>query len=535
MRTLKVLMLTAVLALSASAAVAETLNLANCAPSDAAAVIETVDMAGLRQMMLDSKFYAALQQTEAFRQWRASPKYAEMQTRIETLLGNLEMTRDEALRTYLGGRSAVILMPTGDKKKPDGIIAAEVTNAKAEQLIKACGGLPAGRHLDVAIWEVRKDGRVDRMAFAGNVLLITGAQNDTLERVLDVVVGGGASLGTEGHFQKAVDGLPAGWRVRAYAASAPPRHSPGAVAMYPQGEGRVHLEWRQVSGEGDISATAPVALTGPGILPESAVAAVSTALHTQAIWDKVKAKLQTQADGEAKLRKADLFIRGWFPGQSLENVLAAFGPEASAAVLKGDNGAAPGVLIAVKLTAGGGPAATAFKDGLAAKAMILSALSQNKDKGPQISIREEVYGAAQLLVIEATGDGLQKILGEWAKDIGLTVAVNDAWLIVGTTPASVKATLDTIAGDGKSLAASLTAAGEKVPAEPVTNWGVVQPVGASEIILKAAEMLAGKARVEEARKAANLAELLTLVKRIVWQRTDEPTVIRGQTDIQAID
>jgi hypothetical protein len=33
----------------------------------------------------------------------------------------------------------------------------------------------------------------------------------------------------------------------------------------------------------------------------------------------------------------------------------------------------------------------------------------------------------------------------------------------------------------------------------------------------------------------NFAELLTLVKRFLWQRTDEPEVIRGTADIQAID
>jgi len=218
----------------------------------------------------------------------------------------------------------------------------------------------------------------------------------------------------------------------------------------------------------------------------------------------------------------------------MEGVLAAFGPEAAAAVLKGESGGAPGLLGMVKLTAGGGPVAKAFKDGLASKAMLLAALSQNNEKGPKLNVREEAYGQAQLLIVEAP-EALEKLLGEWAKDIGLTVAVTDQWLIVGTTPAGVKATLDVAAGKGNSLAAGLAKDGEMVPTAKVTRWGVIAPASGADIVLSIAEKLAGKERVDQARKATNLAELLKLVKYFLWQRTDAADVVSGTADIQAID
>jgi hypothetical protein len=183
-----------------------------------------------------------------------------------------------------------------------------------------------------------------------------------------------------------------------------------------------------------------------------------------------------------------------------------------------------------------GTAAKSFKDGLAAKAMLLSALGDQNPDTPKLNVREEFYGNAnaQLLIIEAPGV-LEKIAGDWAKDIALTVAVTDKWLIVGTAPASVKAAIDT-AADGKgSLAASLTAAGEKVPTTPATRWGVVQPARGADILLSMIEKFAGKATVDQVRKATNLAEVMKLVKRFVWTRVDEPNVIRGEADIQATD
>jgi len=184
--------------------------------------------------------------------------------------------------------------------------------------------------------------------------------------------------------------------------------------------------------------------------------------------------------------------------------------------------------------ADGGTAAMSFKNGLAAKAMLLAALSDQNPDTPKLNVREEVYRNAQLLIIEAPGV-LEKIAGDWAKDIALTVAVTDKWLIVGTAPAGVRATLDT-AADGKgSLAASLTAAGEKVPTTLATRWGVVQPASGADILLSMIEKFAGKATVDQARKATNLAEVMKLVKRFVWTRVDEPNVIRGEADVQAND
>ena len=536
MRTLRVLVSVTVLAVLAGACAAKTVEMANLVPSNAKALIEAADAAGLRQLLLESRFWAALEETQAVQQWRASERYAEAQKRVETLLGNLEMTRDEALKTYLGGRTALVLLPS-DEKKPQGVLLTQATNRMAQKLIDSVGGRQVSRHRDVAIWEVVKDNRVDRMALAGNVLLISGSKGDELEQVIDVLVGGNASLGGEGHFHAAVDGLPAGWGARAYAAEAGRRKSPGAVAMYPQGTSRIHFEWQIVSGPGDISLTQPTVLTGPKSLPDTAVAAVATAFYPQAIWSTVKTKLADRADGQDKINKAEMFVRGWFPGHTMDSIVGAFGPEAAAALVKGDADGAPGLVAMARLTASGQPVARAFKDSLAAKAMILGALSQNQQdptKRISLTVREEAYGNASLLVIEAP-EVLQKFLGDWADDIALTVAVTDSWLIVGTTPSGVKKTIDAAAGKGASLAADLTAAGEKVPTEPATRWGVVRPAAGADIVLAWAEKLVGKERVDQAKKAVNLAELMRLVKRVLWQRTDSPTAIRGTADIQAID
>ena len=537
MRTLRTLMTAVALLGTVTACVAaETVEMANLAPADAKVLIEMVDAAGLRQMLLESKFWAALEETEAFCRWRASERYAEAQKRIDLLLAELEMDRDQALKTYLGGRSALVLLPSG-QEKPYGVFLTEATNEMAEKLAEAVGGQEVTRYRDVAIWEVVKQKRVDRMAWAGGVLLIAGTRADELEQVLDVVVGGSGSLGAGGDFLKATERLPTGWRTRVYAAEAKPRKSPGAVAMYPEGKGRVHFEWRIVSGPEDISLTRPTVLTGPNALPATAVAAVASSFYPKAIWNKVQAKVADEADGPQKIQKAQMFVRGWFPGHSMESIVGGFGPEAAAALVKGDAGGAPGLVGLVRLTPSGAPVAQAFKNGLAAKAMILGALSQNQQdpaKRVNLNVREEAYGDASLLVIEAP-KVLEKVLGDWANDIGLTVAVTNDWLIVGTMPSGVKKTIDAAAGNGASLAADLTRAGEKVPAEPATRWGVIRPASGADIVLAWAEKLAGKQRVEKAKKAVNLAELMKLVKRMIWQRTDEPEVIRGTADIQAID
>ncbi|HUU89855.1 MAG TPA: hypothetical protein VM238_01455 [Phycisphaerae bacterium] len=524
------------LAALASSVAAESLEMANLAPADAKVLVEMVDAAGLRQMLLESKFWAALEETEAFCRWRASEHYAEAEKRIDLLLAELEMDRETALKTYLGGRSALVLLPSGEKK-PYGVFLTETTNEMAEKLAEAVGGQKVGRHRDVAIWEVVKDNRVDRMAWAGGVLMISGTRGDELEQVLDVVAGNGASLGAQGEFHQATEGLPRGWRTRVYAAEARPRRSPGAVAMYPESDSRVHFEWRIVGGSEDISLNRPTVLTGPKSLPDTAVAAVASAFHPGAIWEKVQAKVADAADGPEKIRKAEMFIRGWFPGHSMASITGGFGPEAAAALVKGDAGGAPGLVGLVRLKPSGVPVAHAFKNGLAAKAMILGALSQNQqdpEKRVNLNVREEAYGDASLLIIEAP-QVLEKVLGNWANDIGLTVAVTNDWLILGTTPAGVKKTIDTASGNGASLAADLTQAGEKVPVEPVTRWGVIRPASGADIVLAWAEKLAGKERVEKAKKAVNLAELMKLVKRMIWQRTDEPEVIRGTADIQAIE
>ena len=275
-------------------------------------------------------------------------------------------------------------------------------------------------------------------------------------------------------------------------------------------------------------------LHGPASLPDSAVAAVTTCFHPEAIWEKVQAKLADRADGEERIRKAKMFVRGWFPGHPMEGILAGFGPEAAGALVKGEDGGAPGLVGMARLTATGRPVAHAFKDGLAAKAMIFGALGRKGEKPVVINVREETHGNASMVIIEAP-EVLTKILGDWANDIGLTVAVADDWLIVGTTPSGVKRTIDTAAGNGASLADAMKAAGERVPTEPVTRWGVLRPAEGADIVLSWAEKLLGRQRVEQAERLTNVAELMDLVKQVLWQRTDQPEVIHGTADMQAVE
>ena len=203
MRTLRTLVTAVALLGTVTACVAaETVEMGNLVPADAKVLIEMVDAAGLRQTLLESKFWAALEETEAFHRWRASERYAEAQKRVALLLAELKMDRDQALKTYLGGRSALVLLPSG-QKKPYGVILTEATNEMAEKLVKAVGGQEVTRYRDVATWEVVKEKRVDRMAFAGGVLMISGTRADELEQVLDVVVGGSGSLGAGGDFRQA--------------------------------------------------------------------------------------------------------------------------------------------------------------------------------------------------------------------------------------------------------------------------------------------------------------------------------------------
>jgi len=513
---------------------AEGLMMADRAPAQSVAVLEIENAAALRQDVLASPFWKALQNTEAVRQWKASEKYAEGQQRLEEFLERLEMDEDAAIETYLGGRSALVLLDSGDRKKPYGVFMTEVARADAERLIKAVGAHEVGRRGDVPIWEVRKENHLDRMAYAGGVLMLTRPRADELQQVLDAATGQEAALGAEGHFHKAVDALPDGWRIRAYAAQVPPRKTPGAVALYPQGDDRVHAEWRIVSGAGDVGPNRPVVLHGADCLPDAAVAAVTTCFHPKAIWEQVQAKMADRADGEEKIRRAKMFVRGWFPGHPMDGIVSAFGPEAAGALVKGEDGSAPGLVGMVRLTASGRPVAHAFKDGLAAKAMMFGALGQKREKPIIVNVREETYHNASMLIIEAP-EVLQKFLGDWARDVALTVAIADDWMIVGTTPAGVKRTIDTAAGNGRSLADAMKDAGERVPDEPVTRWGVVRPAEGSDIVLAWAEKLLGRQRIEQAERLTNLAEVMDLVKRFVWQRTDEPEVIRGTADVQVVD
>ena len=294
-----------------------------------------------------------------------------------------------------------------------------------------------------------------------------------------------------------------------------------------------------LGGEPDMLAiNEPTVLTSPSALPATTVAAVATAFHPAAIWEKIKAKLAADAAGGAeKLARAEMFLRGWFPGKTMADITGAFGPEAALTLQKAEADGAPGIVGLVKLTATGKAVAQAFKDGLAAKAMILAALRDpEKTDGPRLNVREDTVDATPILIIEAPGV-LEKFLGDWAKDIALTVAVTDNWLVVGTSVSGVKASVRTATGAEKqaTLAASLAAEGENAPAEPVTRWGTIRPALGSDIVLGLAEKVAGKDRVEEAKKLTNLAELLNLVERVTWQRTDKTGIVTGKADLQAIE
>jgi hypothetical protein len=512
---------------------AATMEMANLAPADAKAIVETVNAAELRQTLLESKFWAALQKTEGSIEWRASDRYAQMQQRLDQFLDNLKMRKEEALTMYLSGRTGVILLESGEKK-PWGVIVTECKAENAKRLIDASGGVEeATKRGDVTIYEVQKENRVDRLAAAGGVFLATSATGDALERVLDVIAGSAPRLAADEGYKEAVRNLPEGWRIRAYAAKTPPHKNPGAVAMYVEGPSRLHFEWRIVGDQADLAAiNTPVLLTAPSVLPAKAVAAVASSFHPAAIWEFVKTKVAEQGDAAVeKLRRAEMFIRGWFPGQTMEQITAGFGPEGALALLEGDGDAAPSILGMARLADKDGTAAKSFRNGLAAKAMLLAALGDQNPNTPKLNVREEVYGNAQLLIIEAPG-ALEKIAGDWAKDIALTVAVTDEWLIVGTAPAGVKAAIDTAAGNAPSLADDQA---DVLPKGKATRWGVVQPARGADIVLSLVEKLAGKATVDQARKATNLAEVMKLVKRFVWTRVDEPNVIRGEADIQATD
>jgi len=63
---------------------------------------------------------------------------------------------------------------------------------------------------------------------------------------------------------------------------------------------------------------------------------------------------------------------------------------------------------------------------------------------------------------------------------------------------------------------------------------VLRPAEGAAIVLDWAEKLLGRERVEQARRLTNLAELMNLVKHVLWQRTDEPEVVRGAADVQAV-
>jgi hypothetical protein len=514
-------------ALTVSAAVASpppSPPMAALAPADAKALVEVRSAAALRESALGGRFWAALQDTQAAVDHRATEQYIEGQARLEKFLVRLGMTRQEAMRAYFGGPSALVVLG-GPGARPPGVLMTRTTKDHADRLIAAAGGAETCRHRDVCIWEVRGDDRVNRAAYAGGVLFVTESEGDALERVLDVAVGGGASLQADSRFVAVTADLPPDWSVRAYAAETKPAGRPGAAAFYGGEGGRLHAEWRILSTAADLAATAPARLTGPAVLPASAVAAVGTAFHPEALWDLAKAKAAAEEDGPARLHRAEKMIRAWFPGESLEAILGAFGPEAALALVRPESsaaeGAPPGLVGLVRVRDGREDVAHSFRKGLEAKALLLAALAD--EKKPGIEVRNEAYGDTSVLVIEAPEALMKGVLGDLAKGSALTVAVHRGWLVVGTAPGAVKAVLGALAGG---------AAG--APADPLTRWGTLRPAGGADLLLRAAEQLAGREKLKEADRLVNLAELMDLVLHLTWRRTDGPDLIRGAADLQVV-
>ena len=548
MRTLPLAVLMGMAAGAAVAAAAEApAPMPALAPADAKALVEVRNAAALRESLLGGRFWALLEGTQAAIARRSTDQYRQAEERLEKLLARLGMTRREAMRAYFGGASALVVLP-GAGERPPGVLLTETTKDLAVRLVEASGGAEAGRHRDVTLWEVRGEERTSRLAYAGGVLLATESEGDALEHVLDTVVGGGASLQADGRFAAATAGLPPDWRVRAYAADTKPHGGPGAATFYPWDEGRVRAEWQMLVpadaplGAALAAANEPVRLTGPAILPAGAVAAVATALHPPAIWDLAKAKAAAEENGPTRLRRAEMMIRAWFPGESLEAILGAFGPEAAMALVPPEGGAAkegaaagapPALVAMVRIRQGGDGAALAFKKGLEAKALLLAALAD--DTQPRLDVRNESYGDVSLLIIEAPEALTNNVLGDLGRGSALTVAIHEGWLIAGTAPGAVKAVLAAASGRGAGgLAAALADSGAAPPAGPVTRWGAVRPVGGADLILRVAEQLAGREKLEEADRLVNLAELMDLVKQGAWQRTDGPGAIRGSADLQVI-
>ena len=96
MKTLRLVTMLAVLA-GAAVAQAASVEMSAMAPLDAKALVEVNDAAGLRQTLLESKFWTALEGTQAFNDWRAGEKYAQMRQRVDELLKNLAMDEATAL------------------------------------------------------------------------------------------------------------------------------------------------------------------------------------------------------------------------------------------------------------------------------------------------------------------------------------------------------------------------------------------------------------------------------------------------------
>lgn len=512
--------------LAAAGVAAQVPEMADLAPSDAHALVEVRDGADLRAVLLESRFWRALEMTEAFGRHRGSERHRRSEARIAELLDRLAMAEDEALRTYLGGRAALVILEPG--KPPAGVLITETPEEDAVRLAEAVGAREAGHYGGVPLWEVYKENRVDRLAVAGDLLLVSGSESDALERVLDVVVGDATSLAEEGLFAAAVGDLPAGWRVRAWSVEAKPYGQPAAAALYPGEYGLLRMEWRLTGAPPEPMVSEPVLLQTPALLPPNTVVALATAFHAEAGWAVARDRADELPQAQKGVRWIEKAVRFWFPDQSVESVAAAFGPEAALALLRNPEEGPPTLVGMVAIRDGGRPVADAFRSGLRQKAMGLALLTEGHEDAPKIDVYEEVVGEGRMLVVEGSGVLLRKAAGDWADEMALTVGVTDEWLIVGTAPAAVRTILE------RAAAPVLVEGIGGAPLEPVTRWGYLAPSEGSDTVLKLATRMAGREQIEKADKMINLAEIMTLVQRMSWVRMDAPGMVRGRAEIQAI-
>ncbi len=501
-------------------------DLAEIVPADAVVFAEAIDLAGLRQDVLGSAFWRHLRDTAAFARREASEKGQARRARFDDLLVALDMNAGEAMAAYFGGRAALVVL-AGEGEH--GVVITEVAEDAAQRLAEAVGAAPISPYRGARLWEVADERKVDRMAWTDGLLLVGKAASPALDRVLDTLAGAGPALASEAAFAEAVGELPAGWRVRAWTTDAKPYGLPGAAALYKAPGGTLRLLWQ--SDRGDAPAPPAVNLLTPAWLPPEALAAAAVAVDGQALWQQFLARAGATEGGEVRIRKVERLLQAFFPGYRVADVAAAFGPEAAVALTPGVGDGRPALVAVVALREGGRPVAEAFRSGLVAKAMLLGALTAEKEGGPVIDVAQETVAGCPVTTIRGSLEKLPGPLAVWAAESGITMGVTDGALVVGTSPESVRAAVAAAVEGTGGLAAALASESVVVPNLPAAGWGVLEPARGADAILALAGRFIEHGPLEASDKLLDLSEVLRLVERITWRRTDGPVYMRGEAEI----